>query len=147
MALAAQLAAGRRNGEMDLLAVIEVMATPAAHTSVEESYTGIHGKRHLELAMVARCRSCVGHADRMVGHVSPPPRSISGALVFSDYHSGYIIVATQAAIGFTVHASDTFVAVFGRTLAFASLQVGFGRKLPVRAFLGSSSKITMTRYA
>ncbi len=96
MALAAQIATGRRNGEMVFLAVIEVMATPAAHTPVEESYTSIHGKRHLELAMVARCPPCVGHADRMVGHVSPPSHFLRTALVFPGYHSGYVIVATQA---------------------------------------------------
>ena len=131
MALAAQIAPGRRNGEIVLVAVIEVMATPAAHTPIEESYTGIHGKGHIKLAMVAGCPSCICHADGMVGHIAPPSHFLSGALVFPEYHSGYVIVATKASIGFRVNVAGKLPAVFERKLAFVSRQVGLGRKLPV----------------
>lgn len=144
MALSAQIASGRRNGQIVLLAVIEIMATPAAHTPIDEPDAAIHRKRHIELARVARSLPCIGHADRMIGHAAPPSSFLCGAFVFSGYYSGYVIVATKAVKGFRVHAADKLAAVFERTLAFVCPQVGLGRKLPVYAFSTSVSGSLMT---
>lgn len=107
------------------------MATAAAHTPIEESYTGIYGKRHIELAKVAGCLSCIGHADGMVGHVATASHFLGIALVSLKYYSGHLIVATEAIIGFRVHAAGELVVILGRKAALASLQMGFGGKLPV----------------
>jgi hypothetical protein len=107
------------------------MTAPAAYAPVEESYTGVHGERHIELTMVAGCLSCIGHPYRMVGHVAPPSHFLSAALIFSGYHSGYVIVATEARKGFEIDTAGGLSVIFGRTLAFINAQMSFGRKLPV----------------
>lgn len=139
MALAAQIATDVRHGEVVFFAIIEVMAAPTAHTTVEESYTGVYGQRHLELAIVAGCFFFIGHADRMVGHIAPPSHFLSATFVFSGYRSGYVIVATKASIGFRVYAPDKFTVILASKLLFACIQMSLGRKLPVGAFSGTVS--------